>query len=371
MGAVLLVAVVVSVSAVGGTVVLDRVDSGADAPTVDLDGRLTAEAGGVALSLTNMGGATVPYRDLSVVVQAGGASDRVATESVGSERSLAPGETWRPSLAVDASAGDVVSVYAVHEPSGELLFEDERRVASDNDALSASLSVDSAAIETPGSTTLTATANHSGGESATFEWAVVDGGAYASLSANTGDRVTLAASSVTTTQTVTVRVTAAAGDQSTTRTVDVTLTPAPDTDAPAVTVLASSRSPESMLVAVSSDERLASLTVGVDGPDDETLALTDFSRRGDGPGFVYERALDDVAAGTYEVTVERAADDAGNDGAGSRDFVDVEAADEDENEEADDGEWFREWFRDWLDDWAGGWFDWESNTWRDWFDDGG
>lgn len=366
----LLVAVVVSVSAVGGAVVLDRVDSGADAPTVDLDGRLATGADGVALSLTNMGGATVPYRDLSVIVEAGGASDRVATESVGGERSLAPGETWRPSLAVNASAGDVVSVYAVHEPSGELLFEDERQMGRDGDALSVSLSVDSAAIETPGSTALTATATGSGGEAATFEWAVVGGGASASLSATTGDRVTLSASRVPATRTATVRVTAAAGDRSTTRTVDVTLTPAPDTDAPAVTVLASSRSPESMLVAVSSDERLASLTVGVDGPDGETLALADFSRRGDGPGFVYERALDDVAAGTYEVTVQRAADDAGNDGAGSRDFVDVEAADEDEEEGEDDGEWFREWFRDWLDDWAGGWFDWEDDAWRDWFDDG-
>jgi len=129
-GTVLMVALVVTVSAVGGTYVFDSVDSGSDAPTVDVAGEVTAEPDAFAVRLTNMGGAPLRYGDLSVVAESGERSDRVRTSSVDGDETFAPSESWRPSLSLDVTAGDTVRVYVVHEPSGELLFEDERRVAA-------------------------------------------------------------------------------------------------------------------------------------------------------------------------------------------------------------------------------------------------
>ncbi len=334
-GAVLLVAVVVSVSAVGSMYVIDSANTNPEAPTVDLDGRVTAEADALSVVLTNMGGDPLPYGDLSVVVEAGRDSDRVTTQSVEGDQSLTPGETWQLDLAVNASPGDVVTVYVVHEPSGELLFEDEQQVPRDDATLSLSVDADSGTVETPGSTTLRATASHSRGEPVAVSWEVVEGVSYASLSGTTGENVTLEASRVAETRTATVRATATAGDVSTTRTATVTLTPAPDITAPNVVLLAYSLSPESIQVVVSSDEQLSSLAVDVDGPEDATLTLADFTLRDDDSGYRYEYT-GDMADGLYELIVETATDDAGNDGSGDREIVIVKADDEEEEEEEED-----------------------------------
>ena len=76
----------------------------------------------------------------------------------------------------------------------------------------------------------------------------------------------------------------------------------------------SNPSGQNVTVAVETDEALGALSVDVSGATTRTLSLVNFTATGAGP-YTYEATFNDSTEGTYDATLDTAADAAGNDGA--------------------------------------------------------
>ncbi|RLM49282.1 PGF-pre-PGF domain-containing protein [Halorubrum sp. Atlit-28R] len=86
----------------------------------------------------------------------------------------------------------------------------------------------------------------------------------------------------------------------------------------------SNPSGQAVTVAVETDEALGALSVDVSGASTRALSLSNFTETGTGP-YTYEATFNDGTEGTYDATLNTAADAAGNDGAGGEsDSVEVD-----------------------------------------------
>lgn len=339
LGVVLLVAVFVAATATTSVFVLDSV-TGETAPSLELDGRVTDNAD--ALMMKNIGGESVSYADISVVVIANNETSRIRPESDAGNENFEPGMSfWQP-LNVSVDRGDIVTVIVVHEPTDQQLFEGEKRVVlasggeSGDAAPSLSVSVPDS-IKTPGSAVMTASSSDPEVEPVTFEWRVVNGSAYASVSPPTSNKVKLIADAVDTTRTVTIEVTASDGATTTTRRVDVTLVGSVDDTPPAIDLSATGTGTDdgpSVTVAVESSEQLAELTVHIIG--DEIYTLKSWSESINDDVFVYEGSVTDVENRKYTVSVREAQDEKGIDGADSSNSVTICAGEDECNDEEEE-----------------------------------
>ncbi|WP_143052172.1 PGF-pre-PGF domain-containing protein [Halobacterium jilantaiense] len=98
-----------------------------------------------------------------------------------------------------------------------------------------------------------------------------------------------------------------------------------DSTAPAVQSFAvSNPDGQAVTVTVETDEPLDAASVAVSGATTRTLTRSAFTETGSGP-YTYEATFDDGTNGTYDATLDTAADAAGNDGAGAEsDSVEVD-----------------------------------------------
>lgn len=124
-GSLLLIAVVVvSVSVAGVVVLADVYDRGNSPP------QLAANATAVSpseVSLTHVGGEPALDEDLRVLVRQGATTADFDVEAVAygdDDGRFESGETWTRSVSL--TAGERVTVWLVHEPTGTVLYEGRR-----------------------------------------------------------------------------------------------------------------------------------------------------------------------------------------------------------------------------------------------------